>query len=108
MGSLDDLAGRAGVRIQNVAGLQLINVADVPALLQVLGRSGVRVVGAEGFHVEGPDEVRPAMDAILDLSDVTDPAESVVEAERFISSVAAHDLFFEFVVRGLADGGGVP
>lgn len=105
MGSIGDLARTAGVRVQNVAGLQLINVADVPALLDVFGRSGVRVVGAEGFCIEGPDEVRPAMDAILDLSNVTDPTESVIEAERFIASVAARDLFFEFVVRGAGDGG---
>jgi hypothetical protein len=44
------------------------------------------------------------MEAILDLSDISDPEESVVEAERFIVSASAPDLLFEFDVRDLASG----
>jgi hypothetical protein len=39
------------------------------------------------------------MDAILDLSSIEDPTQSVIEAKRFIDSVSEPDLFFEFVVR---------
>jgi hypothetical protein len=100
VGSVETLARRAGVRTRNVAGLELVSSGDVPALLRALRDAGVRVVGAEGFRLEGPAAVRPAMDAILDLSSIEDPEQSIAETEQFIDGNSTPDLFFEFVVRG--------
>jgi hypothetical protein len=99
VGSVEALARRAGVRVRTVAGLELVNSLDAPALLEAFRNAGLRVLGAEGFRLDGPDAVRPAMDTILDLSSVEDPERSVIEAEHFIRSVSTPDLFFEFVVR---------
>jgi hypothetical protein len=98
VGSIAALADTAGVHVTHVAGLELIRAEDAPALLAAFTPARLRVLGVEGFRIEGSDGVRPAMDAILDLSGLDDAAKSVVEAEQFIGTASAPDVFFEFTV----------
>jgi hypothetical protein len=93
-----------GVSLRYVAGLELVSGVDAARLLTAFRDAGARVVGAEGFRVEGEGAVRPAMDAILDLSSVDDPEQSIAEAERFVASASAAGLWFEFAVRDSANG----
>lgn len=97
MGPIDDLARDAGVATEHVGGLVLVPTDHVGRLLEAFKRAGIRVLGAEGFVVSG-SEARPDMDAILDLSDVEDTAESVREAQDFFERVASHGLLFDFVI----------
>ena len=98
MGQVELLARRVAVPVRHLAGLQLVRAADAPLLLDEIEREGLRVIGAEGFHVDGR-HVTPVMDAILDLSSLQDPEQSVREARRFVDVVAAPALFLEFGVR---------
>lgn len=100
MGSITRFAKTAGVPVEHVAGLQLVRTEDAGELLLALAAAGTRVLGAEGFRVEEGDTVRPATDAILDLSGVDDASESIREARRFIDAVSAPDLLVEFVIEG--------
>jgi hypothetical protein len=59
------------------------------------------VIGVEGFHLSD-DQVRPEMDAILDLSDLENAAESVIEARTFVAAVATHVDAFEFTLAASA------
>ncbi len=77
----------------------MIAAADAPALLDEFAKERVRVVGAEGFHIDG-EEVTPVVEAILDLSTIEDRERSVREARQFIDLVAAPGLFVQFGVRG--------
>jgi hypothetical protein len=86
-----------GLAIQRVGGLVLVPADDVGRLLDALEHRGVRVLGAEGFRLRGR-EVRPDMDAILDISDVADLHESIREARSFVEDVATPDLLFAFVI----------
>ena len=75
MGSIAPWANNVGVDITHVAGLELVRAEDAAALLAAFTPARVRVLGVEGFRIEGADAVRPAMDAILDLSSLDDAAE---------------------------------
>lgn len=99
MGPIADAARVAGVPLRHVAGLQLVGSTDAIQLIHALRAAGLRIVGAEGFRLVGDDAVRPAMDAILDLSGLDDPKQSAEEAEMFLRSVAMPELWFEFSVR---------
>lgn len=97
MGPVADLARQAGVATEHVGGLVLVPSDEVDKLLETFERAGMRLLGVEGFTVSGP-EVRPDMDAILDLSDVEDAAQSIREAEDFFERVGSPGLLFEFVI----------
>lgn len=91
-----ELAGRAGIAIRAVGGLELIAAAEAPAFLDACSGVGARVLGVEGFRIwEGG--VEPDMNAIADLSGVLDPDDSVAEARGFVSA-AASDLSFDFTL----------
>lgn len=97
MGSVIDLARSAGIEPERRGGLVLVPATEVGPLLRAFEKANVRVLGAEGFEISGP-EVAPDMDAILDLSDVEDAAESIREAESFVEQFAGSDLHFDFVI----------
>lgn len=97
MGPVADLAREVGVATEHVGGLILVPSDQVDKLLETFERAEIRLLGVEGFAVSGP-EVRPDMDAILDLSDVEDTAESIREAKDFFERVASPGLLFEFVI----------
>lgn len=99
MGSLDALADEAGVPIRHVGGLTLVRGADAPSLIAALASAGVRILGIEGFDIEG-SEVRPDMGLIADFSKVSDAAQSASEALRFIAAAARPDVYFEFALAG--------
>ena len=97
MGSVEHLARDAGVAVRRVGGLNLVAADDVDQLLDAFERAAVRVVGAEGFRL-GDGDVRPDMNAILDIADLDDNSESIGEARSFVKRVATPDLLFEFVI----------
>jgi hypothetical protein len=92
-----DLARNAGIAPERHGGLVLVPATEIGRLLQAFQSAGVRVLGAEGFEVTG-SHVTPDMNAILDLSDVDDAAESIREARAFFERVDSCDLLFEFVI----------
>jgi len=94
---LEALAHQAGVTLHSVGGLRLIRADEVPALLKVLRRNRVPVLGAEGFRLEGSGPV-PDNGAILNLEDAQDVEGSIDETMGFIAEVATHDLFFDLVL----------
>jgi hypothetical protein len=90
-----ELAEAAGLRCHLTTGATLIACEDAVRFLGTCRAANVRVTGAEGFDV-ADDQRRPDMEAILDVSDVQDPADSVQEAERFVAAICRPGLFFEF------------
>jgi hypothetical protein len=99
MGSVDELARNAGIPIRFVGGLTLVQGTNASAFVDALAAAGVRILGVEGFEVEG-SEVRPDMGLIADFSEVIDPGQSASEARRFIQAAARPDVFFEFTIAG--------
>lgn len=99
MGSVGAVAQEVGIPIRNIGGLALIRGTDAPALIDALASEGLRILGIEGFELEG-SEVRPDMGLIADFSTLTDAGQSVWEARRFIESAARPDAFFEFSLAG--------
>lgn len=97
MGSLEALAYQAGVTIHSLGGLRLIRADEVPALLEVLRRHRVSVIGAEGFRLVD-SRLIPDMEAILDLGDTHDVEESISETMRFLEETAAHELLIDLVL----------
>lgn len=97
MGPVDAVAAAAGVLLERLGSTSLVRLEDAVAFLDEAGREGVTVVGAEGFRIDG-EAITPDMDAILDLSGIDDPAQSVAEAKSFVETVAAPGLLFEFVL----------
>lgn len=104
MGSVEAVAAGAGVSLERRGGTGLVRVEDAHVFLDEAGREGVAVIGAEGFRVDG-EAITPDMDAILDLSGIDDPGQSVTEAKSFIEAVAEPGLLVEFV---LADRDAAP
>lgn len=100
--TVQSLALQAGVPLRSVAGLSLMSQDGARTLLEVCASEGVRVLGLEGFTVDG-DEVRPAMGAIADLSAVEDAARSVEEAKRFLDTVSPRELHYEITVDQRGD-----
>jgi hypothetical protein len=82
-GLVERLAADADVLLRWHAGLPLVAARDADAFLDACDAEPVRVLGIEGFYLQG-DDVRPDMSRIADLSSVADPAESVKEARRFL------------------------
>lgn len=99
MGSLDEFARSAGIPVRRVGGLTLVQGTDAPSLIDALATASVRILGVEGFEVEG-SEVRPDMGLIADFSSLTDPARTASEARQFIQTAARPDAFFEFSIVG--------
>jgi hypothetical protein len=93
----DGVAANAGVTIERRGALSLVSAAEAGAFVDACVRLGVRIIGAEGFRLDG-DYILPDMEAILDLSGVTDARESADATRRFLSKVAVAEHWFEFVV----------
>lgn len=97
MGLTSEIAASVGMDVRRAGSLELIASADAEALLDECARRGIRVLGFEGFRlVDG--ETRPDMSAIADLSDVTEPAESVEETRAIVAALAGPDLMLEFTL----------
>lgn len=104
MGLIDSLLRRAGVDAAAEGGLHLIAEAHVDAVLDAAEATGVLVVGIEGFRrLDG--EIEPVMDAILDLSELSDPVESVRESRRFLSELQIPGLVYDLSVVAPAERG---
>ncbi len=65
------------------------------AFLECCRAARVQVVGVEGFDLINGG-YRPDMGAILDLSGIDDPSDSVDEAPSFVAEVCRESLMFEF------------
>jgi hypothetical protein len=91
------LAEEAGVPLERRPGADLVAASDAPAFLDACAAHGVRVLGVDGFFLE-PDGLYPDMARILDLSSVTDHAESVAEARRFVLRETVPGLLLDFVL----------
>jgi hypothetical protein len=98
LGLIDDLLAHAGVDARPDGSLRLVDDADLDAVLDAAAARGVRILGIEGFRRLGDDDVQPEMDAILDLSELSDPAESVREARRFHAAIDMPDLAYDLSV----------
>jgi hypothetical protein len=97
MGSVETVAAAAGITLERLGSTSLVRVEDAVAFLDEAGREGVTVIGVEGFRIDA-GAITPDMDAILDLSGVDDPAQSVTEAKSFVGAVGEPGLLFEFVL----------
>lgn len=100
MGPIAEIAAAAGVRLRERGGLALFDADSARAFLDACAKSGVRVLGIEGFDVAG-DAVRPDMNAIADLSPIADPEASVAEAKAFLDGLGTTPLLFDFVLDKL-------
>jgi ATP-dependent DNA ligase len=67
------------------------------AFLDACAARDLRVLGVEGFYVEG-EAVRADMSRIADFSSVTDDRESIDEAKRFVDAVATPGLMLYFTL----------
>jgi hypothetical protein len=98
MGSVvAEIAARAGVRLREAAGMQLVPAREAGVFLDACLTAGTRIIGIEGFDVLAGD-VRPDMNAIADFSDIDDPRESIEEARRFLAVIEDEELALEFVI----------
>ena len=97
MGLTSEIASYLGMEVRRAGSLELIASSDAEALLDECARRGVRVLGFEGFRL-ADGETRPDMSAIADLSDVTEPAESVEEARAIVGALAEPELMLEFTL----------
>jgi hypothetical protein len=93
----DDLFRRAGVHVPPDGGLRLLDPADVDAVLDAAEASGTQILGIEGFR-RLDDGVQPEMDAILDLSSMSDATESVRASRRFMSNLGIAGLVYDLTV----------
>jgi hypothetical protein len=94
---IEQLAERAGVRLDRRPGVDLIAVDDAGAFLDACAARGVRILGIEGFYLRG-DEIHVDLSRIADYSAITDPSESIAESRRFIEAVRVPDLVLDFTL----------
>jgi hypothetical protein len=78
---MEQLAERAGVRLDRRLGIDLIAVDDAGAFLDACAAGGVRILGVESFYLRG-DEIHGYLSRIADFSAISDPGESVAESRR--------------------------
>ncbi|MDA0167905.1 hypothetical protein OJ998_02315 [Solirubrobacter taibaiensis] len=90
-----ELAQAAGLRCYVDTGATLFACHDGMRLLSACRNAEVRVIGVEGFDIIDGQR-RPDMTAILDLSNVEDPTDSVEDAQGFVAEVCRPGLFLEF------------
>jgi hypothetical protein len=94
---IDDLAGQAGIRLDvRGGGLCLVSAADAPRLLDVCLERRVRVFDVEAFIAE-PGNFQSTGE-ILDLSSIRSVPDSVAESRRFVSTVGAEAVSFDFTL----------
>lgn len=103
MGPIETAAREAGVSVLCFGSARLIRCEDAIAFLDEATRLRIRLLGAEGFRLENTDLV-PDSDAILDLSDLDDPARSVEETRSFLDAVCKPGLLIEFVAESDKSG----
>ncbi len=100
MGLVEQIAHRMRLPVTARGGLLLIAAEDAPAFLDGCARQRVRVLGIEGFHLEG-NSVTPVMNALADFStlDTAYSVEaSIIDARRFLRSVHRPGMVFDFTV----------
>lgn len=91
-----DLAAAAGVSALQHGGMILFSHSDADKLLNTARENNVYIWGVEGFRILAGG-VEPAMDSILDLSDVNDSKKSISDARTFLLETDP-SLFFDFVI----------
>jgi hypothetical protein len=90
-----EIAEAAGVPYVLTETATLIACDDAQTFLEACRAARVQVLGAEGFGLANGLH-RPDMEAILDLSELDDPNESVDQAQAFAAEVCRPGLMFEF------------
>src|SRR5438874_631146 len=100
----ESVAKRAGVPVVHRNTLRLVRFEDCTAFLREARAEGAVVLGVEGFRV-APDSVMPLMDAITEFSNIESSEETIAATERFLASVGAPGMWFDFALgRGLSAG----
>jgi hypothetical protein len=98
MGSIiRSVANDERVPIMYRSGLDLVSASDMPVILAALGRKGLRVLGIEGFALDGA-AIIPDMMAIADFSSPRSADQSVADAHSFIASLGSEELWYSVTV----------
>lgn len=84
------IAASAGVKPRVRSGYVLFKLDDARMFLDACSQYGVLVYGFDGFEVTD-DWVMPEMDAIADLSAITDPQQSVAAAMRILKNIEVEE-----------------
>jgi hypothetical protein len=102
MGLIERLADDAGVSLTVHGSLHLVAAKDAERILSAIEKTGVVVLGIEGFHLRN-GRISPDIEAIADFSDVSASTngslESVASSRQFMNRVRSHGLFVEFTIR---------
>ena len=99
MGLTTAIGTRAGTKIRNVGGLELVAFSDTQTFLDTCVIAGVKIIGIEGFYLDNA-RISPDMNAIADFSQIKNCEESVFESRAFIKSVGLPEMFFDFTFSG--------
>lgn len=93
-----DLAESMGLEVVYRHGTILVPNTILGKLLDSLRMQNIRVLGLEGFRVEGQSLI-PDMEAIADFSDLIDaaPEVSVDAARMFLLSMGTRSLLYEVI-----------
>lgn len=98
-----DIAGAASVPVESIGRLEVLAARSAPAFIEGSAAwAQHRIVAIEGFRALAGGAYEPAMDWILDLSSIADPAVCREEARSFVDD-APNDLLFAFDVEQLPD-----
>jgi hypothetical protein len=93
------VARRAGVALTTRGALTLVAAEDAARFLDACAAEGLRVLGFEGFRLDGQSVV-PVMDAIADFSSgpPISAEDSIRDSRRVLELVRHLASFFEFVL----------
>ena len=81
--------------------MNLIKNSDTPAILDVIEKTELVVLGIEGFTLEEGNAVRPDMNAIADFSSVSNSIESIDASWNYFREVNRPELLYEFVLKAM-------
>jgi hypothetical protein len=100
LGLTAEIGSSAGVVVHRVGQTELVAAADLACFLRAVRARNLRVLGLEGFRIDG-DSLVPDMDAIADFSSMAASAPSVdtvAEALLFLSEVGERKLHYELTL----------
>ena len=97
----EQVARRAGVLVTARCALRLISLEHSSAFLDGCASERIRVLGIEGFTIDGASIV-PDSDAIADFSSLGGTysvEESIDDARRFLRKAGRRGMLFEFTLK---------
>jgi hypothetical protein len=98
---IEELAHKANIDVRRIGSMDLIKNSDIPAILDVIEKAELVVLGIEGFTLEEGDSVRPDMNAVADFSSVPNSIESIDASWNYFKEVNRPELMYEFVLKAM-------